>query len=940
MRQNSDPERLRLRVGEMLVHGSNRYRLEQRVGHGGFAEVYAAFDEHMGRKVAIKYIFQNLVLEQVRREVELLAKHAQELRFIPEVYNHWHQSGKEPGYVIVMAFIEGPTLKDTLSAPWPVDKVIDFLRILLANLRDLHRLKIQHRDIKPSNIKAVPAPETEVSYLIPYILLDFGVAKYGAKTILGGFTRDFAAPEQYVAAYRHYAIDHRADLFSLAATAYNLLTGKEPLSAQTRSDMLRAESVDPLRSQLLSQHRGDIPQGIEQWLLEMLELDPSRRPADAQIALRRLEDPLQSPPPVEYDQETAEETQVVEPPSQGRSKTTLTLLQPPDAPTVPPKIEPPSTVFEEAVATLGKGRISSFTWLPDAPILMLGSSQGVWRIDPARNSVDLWRRTSSAVHAVYSVLEARSLLVASADRLDILDQTETGAPGRTPAELQAFGQPILIRAGGTILVVVSDNRITALDMETGRERAAWQITPGRNGRVAACSTNGRTLVIGFDDELWAYDLQASLQEPLWSRSNLPQPMYDLALTADGSHVAVATAEATLVWRQDDDKAQRYEHSAGHGQRIALSADGAFLAVAEPTGIKVWRTAEDRLLREFALPTPSEILNLAFCADTRLLAAATVDQLWIWELHSGKRYWTSEHFTQHAVCLAALAGSSDIIALGSELQQIATAGDHLALGARLTESISRPYDLAVSADATNAAILIATQLILYRLSDGAVLQRWPVQAVQRQSICFGDDAAHLFVVGENSIAEYRLQQATPLRELPFRVSGTVDHVALAPHQGWYAVHSGERVVIQSLEDGHECYWLHLRDAELTTLALAPEGNLLALADDTSIMLKHLSDGKAWDMGRAGLDGLAAAEQLSFAPDGSALLSLHGNYLHLWSIQNDELLPRGLIAAHGERIDSVVWTNDGTGIVTASRDGTISLWRLEHKCDNKQAPIEHS
>ncbi len=207
-----------LEIGS-LVNG--RYRIERVLGQGGMGAVYAAIDENLGISVALK---ENLFTtdeyaRQFRREATILAtlRHPN----LPRVTDHFVIP--EKGQYLVMDFVDGEDLRHRLEQQGALREaeVVEWARQICEAVTYLHsqRRPILHRDIKPSNIRITSDGRA--------VLVDFGLAKMaGTTTTVGprGMTPGFAPPEQYGGGQ----VDARADIYALAATLYQVVTGAMP----------------------------------------------------------------------------------------------------------------------------------------------------------------------------------------------------------------------------------------------------------------------------------------------------------------------------------------------------------------------------------------------------------------------------------------------------------------------------------------------------------------------------------------------------------------------------------------------------------------------------------------------------------------------------------------------------------------------------------------
>ena len=210
--------------GIEIVDLEARYRIEGTLGQGGMGEVLLATDTRLDRKVAIKRILGEAAGN--RKAVQRFLTEAKAIAALshPNVVQIHDYGRDNAGPFLIMEYVDGGSLLDRCrQGPIPLEKAIELACHVCDGLAKAHDQQIIHRDIKPANILLT-------SDGIPK-LTDFGLAKSQAvnhgHTVTGAVmgTPDFMPPEQRRDASE---VDHRSDLWSLAATVYQMVTGRSP----------------------------------------------------------------------------------------------------------------------------------------------------------------------------------------------------------------------------------------------------------------------------------------------------------------------------------------------------------------------------------------------------------------------------------------------------------------------------------------------------------------------------------------------------------------------------------------------------------------------------------------------------------------------------------------------------------------------------------------
>ncbi len=259
------------------------YRIERKIGAGGMGNVYLGVHNVTGKQAAVKVLPPSMAredgfVERFRREIESLRKLSN--RHIIELYEDG--TTDDATFYYSMEYIDGPTLTteitDRKRLPWK--EVLEFALQICAALKAAHDAGIVHRDLKPSNLLLTKDRVIK--------LTDFGVASLFAASRLtrtGGIvgTAEYMSPEQA----RGQRAAHRSDLYSLGAVMYAMLTGRPPFTGPTANDILQKHQFAHFDKP--SRYAPDIPRLLEDLVCQLLEKDPAKRPHDALVLMKRLE---------------------------------------------------------------------------------------------------------------------------------------------------------------------------------------------------------------------------------------------------------------------------------------------------------------------------------------------------------------------------------------------------------------------------------------------------------------------------------------------------------------------------------------------------------------------------------------------------------------------------------------------------------------------------
>ena len=270
----SDPtQRLTDGAGARLILG--RYRLERRLGAGGFGVVWLAWDEKLEREVAVKAIPRDGGAgERVEREARAAARLNH-----PGIVAIYELASDEHDVYLVSELVRGRTLAELVQAGAIADRDVARIGIALCEaLEHAHARGVIHRDVKPQNVMVLAEPAAGAGFAK---LADFGVAHVTSGDpltrtgdVVG--TLAYMAPEQAEGA----RVTPACDVYSLALTLYEAWTGTNPVRAGGPAATARRLGR-PLPS--LAALRRDLPLELCDAVDEALDIDPARRPAPARL---------------------------------------------------------------------------------------------------------------------------------------------------------------------------------------------------------------------------------------------------------------------------------------------------------------------------------------------------------------------------------------------------------------------------------------------------------------------------------------------------------------------------------------------------------------------------------------------------------------------------------------------------------------------------------
>ncbi|HLZ62430.1 MAG TPA: protein kinase [Ktedonosporobacter sp.] len=268
---------------DMLVGKSlGQFRIVERIGSGGMATVFKAYQPALDRYVAVKvlpsYHAQDEVfVKRFRQEARAVAKlqHPN----IVQIHDFGEDDVSHITY-IVMEYVDGGTLKDRLKKALPVPEAVDYMIQAAEGLDCAHRNGIIHRDVKPANMLV-----RKDGHLL---LSDFGIAKMLEGTTnltrvgTGIGTPQYMSPEQGMG----QAVDRRSDIYSLGIVLFHCLTGRVPFTADSPLTITVKHMNDPLPVDRLTAENVPVP--IIQVVQKMTAKQPHERYQSADVLIDAL----------------------------------------------------------------------------------------------------------------------------------------------------------------------------------------------------------------------------------------------------------------------------------------------------------------------------------------------------------------------------------------------------------------------------------------------------------------------------------------------------------------------------------------------------------------------------------------------------------------------------------------------------------------------------
>jgi eukaryotic-like serine/threonine-protein kinase len=279
---------------------NNRFKIESKIGEGGFGAVYRGVQLATGRKVALKLLHPEMTKDEnlvarFRREGMVLCN----LRDAHTITTYDFDQTPDGTLYIAMELLEGKSLHQLFHEQAPLDwkRMFKILIEMCSSLAEAHQQGIVHRDLKPENVYLETRPGNPEFVKI----LDFGIAKVmrgdsidpqspqltATGQTLG--TLEYMSPEQLMGKQ----LDGRSDVYALGVVAYEMITGRLPFpDAKGPAGLITAQLKQTPQPPSAANPKAALPLAADKVILKALEKDKNNRHADVTAMAAGLQEVL------------------------------------------------------------------------------------------------------------------------------------------------------------------------------------------------------------------------------------------------------------------------------------------------------------------------------------------------------------------------------------------------------------------------------------------------------------------------------------------------------------------------------------------------------------------------------------------------------------------------------------------------------------------------
>jgi WD40 repeat protein/tRNA A-37 threonylcarbamoyl transferase component Bud32 len=941
------------------------YELLEKIAHGGMGVVYKARQLRPNRIVALKLILSGQLarrsdVERFHAEAEAAAS-LDHPNIVP-IYEVGQQAGQ---HYFTMKFIEGGSLAESevRSQRSEVGKRTqsDAARLMATVARAVHyahQRGILHRDLKPGNILLDATGQPYVS--------DFGLAKQisadnvttHSATIVG--TASYMAPEQAAGRDR---LTTAADIYSLGAIFYWLLTGRPAIQAATPLETLRKlEDQEPVRPRAIDPH---INRDLETICLKCLEKDPARRYGSAEALAHELKRWL------------AGEPIFARPSSSVERLWRWCRRNPASAAAGGLAVVAFSAVVALAVGSVFAMQLGEEQERTQAALKQAETQQAVAEQKGAEANTQRQRAEEQEKLARHYLYGANILLAQRAwdsNHVDLaLDYLERHIPQPGEADIRGFEWHYLWRRahadlltlqtgsswfaytadGKQLLTPMRDGQMKVWDAASGKEIGTRTVAQGVEGRQERVfSPDGQRVASGTKTgSIKVWDA-ATGQEVITLKGD-DKEIALLAFSPDGKRLASAAREGRSagggtvmktrkVWDLTTGReivTIHHDLKPGNQWSLVFSPDGTRLASGSDGAIKIWDATTGQEVRSIEGPFGPITAGVAFSPDGKWLAAGSQHlTARVWDVTTGQELFT---LTGHTSAVWDVSFSPDGKRLATGSKDATVKVWDLTTGKEIRTFKGHRGDVwnvAYSPDGTRIASGSADKTL--KIWDATALDEGRMIKGHTggvSGIAFSPDGKRLASASSDSVG-WDQSKNEPVKKLGAdqahlwdvttgqRImsldspSGFGGNVAFSADGKHLVTDSQDGMIrIWDAGTGQEIRSFQGHTSAVGNLAFSPDGKIVVFGTENGLKLYEAATGKELLTSK---DGLNMAGGIKFSRDGKRLAASKNAAVNVLDTTDGKVLLQ--LRGHTAYCIGVAFSPDGKWLASGSWDNTAKLW----------------
>ncbi len=934
----------------MIGRTLGTYRIIEKVGTGGMATVYKAYDANTDRHVAIKVLPEyhakdSEFYERFRREARAIAR-LEHLNILPVF-----AFGEEEGTAyLVMRYLPTGTLSERIrQGKMPYDEISRLLKQIASALDYAHEQGVLHRDVKPSNVLL---DERGNAYLT-----DFGLARMVESTsdltgsnMLG--TPQYMSPEQ---CQGRKDLMPASDIYSLGVVLYEMVTGQTPFQAETPLAVIHMQLSEPLPAP--RSLRPDVPESVENVIYKAMAKQPDARHQTCMAMSDAFDKAIAALPKAE-----PEPPKLVDEPDTVVGRKAVTL---PDGPTAvftkaPSLAIPPSS----RVPLWGIG-IGVLLILLVLGVLASGVLNPPTTPVPTQVAAAPSEVTAEVTDALSQSAATAAATVEATPTPITPDDTATPTPTETAAstevatesatqETTAFAENMMI--GGVLehgapVYAVAINlggsyaasgdtsgtvRLTNMNLETqadsadlGADAAVLDLAFSPDGRwLAAGTADGIRLWNVFEGSLeLVYTLQAGV-------------VRSVAFSPDNQYL-IFGGDDLLLWvyrineGTDGEVVVGMEGHTSSITSVDFSPDGTTIASGGGTDdgrVVLWDVESQSITRIIETDAES-VASVSFNHDGTRLAVATTELL-IYDTATGEQLnsgysgiYTAAYATDGSLIAVSYEGGTIGMVDPETMQEVRQVTGHTATVRALAFNGSMTRLISGSDDGT-ARFWYRDEFTVEDVNDESarVLRGHSDAAL---AVAFSPDG-RLVVTGsaDSTVRVWDAATGEELMNIPLDEQQIVEALAFSP-DGRFLAAGGVRDVrlwlVDTLTDPSASPINTLEGGVVRSVAFSPDSQYLIYGgDDMLLMVYRVNDGTNAEL-MYSLEGhTRGINDVAFSPDGITMASAGGyedGRVILWDLPSHGTLH--VLESGDISVDSVTFSPDGLR-VAASTSAGVQIW----------------